>query len=206
MSVEGGGRLLPGLLASLKHDGGSILVVGGPDGQRALCERLGGSDALDREHIALETGGDHGCCCTSPGPDATAEFDARHPAAVAGSGSSPSVPGLSGLASRVITEIDTHAATHHPGKLRLCLGPVDPLVDATDPTRVSLFLDAICERVRQASGMTHVHVTAPPDSDLVARLTPQFDAVLECRADPDPQQRWHLPTRDATTAWIPVED
>lgn len=206
MSVECGAAPLPGVLAGLKREGSSLLVVGDSTGQRALCERLAGSEQLTRDRIIVETSGDQQCRCESMATDSVTRVEVPTAVTVA-AGDDPALQArLSEIASRVVTEIDALADAVGPGDLRVCLGPVDPLFAVSEPDRVALFLDAVLERVRREAGMVHVHVTAPRDSENVARLTLLFDAVLESRADPVIQHRWHLPERDTTTNWLPVED
>lgn len=206
MSVEGGQRVLPGMLAGLKREGSSLLLVGDAEGQQALCDLLRGADSRQRDRVVVETGEQHRSCCTSSTAASTTTIEAGQSVPAGIESRTPSVTPLSTLASSVVAEIDARIARVGAGDLRVCLGPIDPLVAATDEERVATFLDAVLQRVEQASGMAHVHASAPRDSALVTELEPQFDAVLEARADPTPQQRWHLPDRGTSTTWLPIED
>lgn len=206
MSVEGGHRALPAMLAGLKREGSGLLVVGDPAGQRALCARLRGADSRQRARVVVETGDEHRDCCAPPRTASTTTIAARQPVPADTGGRSGSITPLSTLASTVVAELDARIGHVGAGDLRVCLGPIDPLVAATDADQVATFLDAVLQRVEQASGMAHVHVDASRDSTLVTGLQSQFDAVVEARGDPTPQQRWHLPARGTATPWLPVED
>jgi len=191
MSTTSVAAKFPGALSGLERRGGGILVVGTPDGQRRVCERLLGS--TDRERLVVAT--DQAQLTANCHHGAT-EVRARPTQAAACRAGA--VMQSSTLADQVVETIDDHAQGLDPSELRICLGSA-----ASDATAArSIFFDAVLTELERVSALGHVHVPGTYDSDLVRRLEPLFDAVVEVQADPRPQQRWHVPDHGVTTDWI----
>jgi hypothetical protein len=197
MTVERAMTHLPGRLAGLKRRGGGVLVVG-TDGHDALCRRFRGDAATVRRVVTLSQ---ENCV---PGGE-------RRRRAVggtaAGKDEGPATPRLSRLGHDVLGRIDTLADRGlDAAELRVCIGPLDCLVETAGLERAALLLAAILERTRAADGLAHAHTAAAYRSDTVRRLEPLFDAVVEVDADPTPRQRWHFAADDPETGWLPVRD
>lgn len=191
MSATSAASKFPGALSGLKRRGGGILVVGTPDGQRQICERLlGGSDrerlVVGSDEAHLRTDCHHG---TAEFPTCPTQTAACRTGAVMQS---------STLAERVTETIDSQARGLDPSELRVCLGSVTP--DAVEVR--SVFFDAVLDELERVNALGHVHVPGTYDSDPVRRLEPLFDAVVEVQAEPRPRQRWHVPDHEVTTDWI----
>ncbi len=191
MSAKSAAAKVPGALSGLKRRGGGILVVGGTDGQRRLCGRLLGSS--ERERVVVEA---TDCSLTADCPHEAAVVQGRlaQPTACRAG----AVLQSSSLADRVTEAIDVHGQGLAPAELRVCLGPVAP---DTLQSR-SVFLDAVLEELARTNALGHVHVSEPYESDLVRRLEPRFDAIVEVQDEPRHRQRWHFPDHGVTTDWI----
>ena len=191
MTVKSAAAKAPGALSGLKRRGGGILVVGVPGEQRRLCGRLLGS--TKRERVVV--GAEDSCLTADCHHEATVVQGrpAQTTACRAGA-----VLQSSSLADRVTEAIGAHSQGLAPAELRVCLGPVAP--DTLQAK--SVFLDTVLEKLGRVNALGHVHVSEPYESDLVRRLEPRFDAIVEVDADPRPRQRWHFPDHGVTTDWI----
>lgn len=89
-----------------------------------------------------------------------------------------------------------------PGEYRVGVTSVAPLLNDADCTPT---LEAIREAVVDVNGMGHYHLAAPIDTVLDRGVDEGFEAVLELRKQGDAQERWHVPSRDLTTPWVPME-
>ncbi|RXK49021.1 DUF7504 family protein [Halorientalis pallida] len=191
MSAISAAAKVPGVLSGLKRRGGGILVVGAAGEQQRLCDRLLGSS--DRERVVV--GSQDSCLTASCTRDATVVQGQPAQATACRAGA---VLQSSSLADRVTAAIDEHSHGLAPAELRVCLGPVAP--DTLQAK--SVFLDAVLEKIGVVNALGHVHVSEPYDSDLVRRLEPLFDAIVQVRDDPRPRQRWHFPEHGVTTDWV----
>lgn len=91
-----------------------------------------------------------------------------------------------------------------PGQFRLCFDSLRPIVDEYDREAVSRFLDRLTAGIRGVRGMGHFILPVDRGDDVVDRLTPTFDAVVELRTvnDSREQERWYLSEEDLVTDWI----
>jgi hypothetical protein len=201
MTPEIASARLPGYLAGLKRRGGRILVAGN-GGHEPLCRHLQGAADANRRRVVVSVAAQRdGDGSGRPGPTAA------HQRSVRPRDDEDGDVRLSRLARDTLTEIDRLATEGlAAAELRVCIASVDELLAATDLDRTALFLDAVLDRTRAASGLAHVHLGADYRSDPVRRLEPHFDAVVEVRDSPAPAQRWHVPDRNQVTPWVPVRD
>ncbi|WP_433625075.1 DUF7504 family protein [Halomicrococcus sp. NG-SE-24] len=90
-----------------------------------------------------------------------------------------------------------------PAELQVGVASADALLERDDRHAVEQFLRTLGALVRGVDGMGHVRVALPDDHPTVASLSPLFDARIELRRRDGlvPEQRWHVPDRDVTTAW-----
>jgi hypothetical protein len=191
MSAKSAASKVPGALSGLKRRGGGILVVGAPDGQQRLCGRLLGSP--DRERLVVDT--DESSLTAECSHEATV---VRGQPAQATACRAGAVLQSSSLADRVTDSIRRHGEQLDPAELRVCLGHVAP----ETVTAKSVFLDAVVDELGRVNALGHVHVAKSYDSDLVRRLEPLFDAVVQVTDEQRPRQRWHFPDHGVTTDWI----
>lgn len=90
-----------------------------------------------------------------------------------------------------------------PAEFRFSLFTLSALTRQHELDAVERFASAVCDHVRGVSGMGHYHLPVPDDSPTVERLAPLFDARIELREQRGrPEQRWHVPERDAPTEWV----
>ena len=104
----------------------------------------------------------------------------------------------------VIASLERQEGNFDAGRFRLCFDSLRPLVDEYDPEELSRFLDRLTTEIRGVRGMGHFILPVACEDDVVGRLTPSFDAVVELRTvnDSREQERWHLPEEELTTDWI----
>lgn len=90
-----------------------------------------------------------------------------------------------------------------PGELRVGIDSLFPLIQR-DLQATKHSLRTISATIRGVRGMAHYHLRVPDDDTVVRELTPLFDARIELRRNPGlkPEQRWHAPELDETTAWV----
>ncbi len=191
MSAKSAAFKIPGALSGLKRRGGGILVVGAPDEQQRLCGRLLGSS--DRERLVVGT--DESCLTADCPHEATM---VRGQPAQSTTCRAGTVLQSSSLADRVNESIRVHGERLAPAELRVCLGPVAPKTLRAK----SVFLDAVVDELGRVNALGHVHVSESYESNLVRRLEPLFDAVVQVTDEPRPQQRWHFPDHGVTTDWL----
>jgi len=90
-----------------------------------------------------------------------------------------------------------------PAQLRVSVFTLSYLVSQHDSETVEQFVSAVGDHVRGVSGMAHFHLPVADDSEAVQRLAPLFDVRIELREKNGlPEQRWHFPERDVSTAWV----
>lgn len=209
-------------LASMKRRGSNILVVGAcdTDPQVVACRRLLG-DAPQRRRLFVFTHDGHGV----EERLAPAERDASTVRVVdcasttrsTAAGATPATPDaavprtdapLDDLATlgreigAAIDRFDAERGGLDPAELRVCVDSLCPLLAEHDDRQVFRFLHALTSDVRRVCGMGHYHLPVTYGADAVSLLAPLFDAVVEVRARPDPEQRWHLPDHEFTTDWL----
>lgn len=115
--------------------------------------------------------------------------------------------GLHELREEIVTAIgfyDDDAGGVSPAELRLCVDSLNYLVDEHRLPALKRFLRSIGAITKGVRGMAHYHLSMPDDADLVAKLSPLFDARIELRQQngDDPDHRWHVPELGTTTAWV----
>lgn len=212
MSAGGNGDAFSAELAGLKRRGSAILVVSDGGGPGA-CRDLLGSDGEGRRRVLvradefdeLPVPGDEPVVVDSTASDArsAAGFEpdsvGRH---VAGGRSVDTV------ATAVTNEVERIGTDGlEPGELRICLGPLDPLLGRNDVEPVAVALHEVLEAVRSARGMGHAHLSACVDDPVLERLRPLFDVTVETRSTPDGihQQRWRLHEAGIDTGWLQMQ-
>ncbi|MFB6179507.1 MAG: hypothetical protein ABEI77_07280 [Halorientalis sp.] len=201
MSVTAGSTVFPGALATLKREGGRLLVVGDAAGQRTVCRRLFGDPHERRQRMSVCLAEDTHACQHTPATARRVEVQKRATTDRVGS----TTP-VQRLRDDVLTAIDRHTETDpDPSELRVCLGSLDHLVDAAQLDRLGPALQTALDRVQQANGLAHAHLTASRDDYRVRSLEPLFDAVIEASVEPEPRQRWHLCSDDVTSGWLPLQ-
>jgi thioesterase domain-containing protein len=109
----------------------------------------------------------------------------------------------------------THAISHFeqatgglaPAELRIGIASLADFLQVNDLDAVTRFLHQWADLVREVNGMGHVRFPIPDSSELVETLAPLFDARIELRQQgmEPPEQRWHIPQHDITTAWTILE-
>ncbi|MFB6235438.1 MAG: hypothetical protein ABEH81_10810 [Halopenitus sp.] len=182
------------LLMRLKHRGCNLLVVGetDPSVRRRASRRLFGAPLASRTRL-LVTVGD-----VTPDRWLPAEGSVVD-AGILTRGSPVDVREDSFRATLAEKIADVDAA---PGECRVSVTSIAPLLDDAEcrPT-----LDAIREAVVDVNGMGHYHLAASIDTVQERGIDDEFDAVLELRRDGDAQERWHVPSRNLITPWVPME-
>ncbi len=113
------------------------------------------------------------------------------------------VPELSTEISRAITSFETDDGLQ-PGELRVGFDSLESLFEQYDPAVVEQFLGIVTGQIRGANGMGHFVLPHEYDHELVDDLAPLFDAVIEYRVEGDGQERWHFPSRDLHSPWLPL--
>jgi hypothetical protein len=201
-------------LAALKREGSNVLVTGDDagDAHRAACENLFGERVVDRRRTVVSAGGvDASMRGHDPDDARRIEYRAATRGAAAATSDADTVPGvehdLTSLGNAItdaIEEAERTVESLAPAQFRLCVDSLGPLLEAHDERAVFRFLHAVTGDVRVVDGMGHYHFSTAPDADAVRTLEPLFDAVVELRADAEPQQRWRLVDEDAETEWLPL--
>lgn len=208
-------------LASLKRRGSNILVVG-PQGSTThveACSRLLGEEA-SRRRLFVFTDSAYGLeGRLAPGDrdgstvrviDCTSAT--RSAAAATSSGAAPvretapldDLAALGDAIDRIVEDFEHRSGGLEPAELRVCVDSLRPLLAEHGDREVFHFLHALTDRIRTARGMGHFHMPVPRDDTTARVLEPLFDAVVEVRARPNLEQRWHLRSRNITTDWLPL--
>lgn len=201
-------------LANLKQRGCMLLVAGTDhDAADAACARLLGdavSEPRRRLLVAAGDGPERTTTAAAGSPTRTIAFRRMARSASAEDAGAPSttptrsVVGDPGDVHEAI--VDETAALEptdrpfEPSELRVCVDDGAELVATNGEEPVFRFCHALSGHLRDHRGMGHVHVSAPYDSETVARVEPLFDAVIEVREGP--RQRWHLRDADISTDWL----
>lgn len=105
--------------------------------------------------------------------------------------------------AETIDRLDESRGGFVPAELRFCFDSLRPLAENYDDAEVDAFLDPVCERIKDVSGMGHYVLPIERDSPQVRAIEDKFDAIIELRAgDSGPEQRWHLQETNYTTEWF----
>ncbi|MGZ0746568.1 DUF7504 family protein [Haloparvum sp. AD34] len=182
------------LLMRLKRRGCNLLVVGetDPSVRRRASRRLFGAPLASRTRL-LVTVGD-----VTPDRWLPAEGSVVDAGVLTrGSPEDGRQDPFQATVARQIADVDAE-----PGACRVGVTSVAPLLDDADTTPM---LDAMREAVVDVSGIGHYHLAASLDTVRERGVHEGFDAVLELRRDGDAQERWHVPSRDLVTPWVPME-
>lgn len=207
-------------LVTLKRQGCNLLVVGrcGIDAHDEACRRLLGGTGELRRRLLVMIGGrrppDRLPGRSDP-PDRFRLIEHHVPtrgaaAVTSGSTGDPFSAGEtpSQLADETIEAIEAFETAGdglEPAELRLCIRSLSPLIAEYPLEEIESFLDRVTDRVDRANGMGHYHVGEDRGSELIERLAPQFDAVIEVRADrAEPDHRWHLQDEGISSDWLPL--
>jgi hypothetical protein len=204
-------------LEALKRRGCALLLVG-PAAGATRCETLLGDDDRERERLVVDTARARD---PSPGDDsplvhagASNVRSAGVMSTTPGDVSSTETPdldadderetsGLDAVADELIDRIDRlDAEGLKTSELRVCLGDLGTIGSDRSGDLIA-FLDATIERIREAGGMGHLHLS--DTSPLRATIEPLFDVTVEVRPVPDGrQQRWLLHEADLDSGWVAV--
>lgn len=182
------------LLARLKRRGCNLLVVGEtePSVRRRASRRLFGAPLAGRTRLLVTVG--------DVAPDRWLPAEGSVVDAGVLTRGSPAdgmtEPARDALAERIA------AGDADPGEYRVGVTSIAPLLDAADSTPT---LAAIREAVVDVNGIGHYHLAASIETVLDRGIDERFDAVLELRKAGDAQERWHVPSRDLTTPWVPMD-
>ncbi|MFC4450218.1 DUF7504 family protein [Halorussus aquaticus] len=122
-------------------------------------------------------------------------------------------PQLAGLQAEIAESMATfnrHSGGLAPAQLRVGMDSLGALFEHYDHDVVRRCLEVVTGYVHDYDAMGHYVLTEPYGSDRVQRLTDEFDAVVEVRAvdsarhDHHTEERWHVPSRDLITDWLPL--
>lgn len=185
-------------LASLKRQGGTVLVVGAATtAHAAVCERfLGG----DHEQVFVRT--DRVVRPDDESPDAAAVVErpvrTRSACTDAPSAHSPIDPDV--LVDDVRSAM--RAAAHDDRPPRVCFDSLRPLVDEREWQTLVAFLEAVRETAGDIGAVVHFHLPAMVEA-VPSALVETVDAVVEvnCQGHATYQQ-WRIPESGATSEWL----
>lgn len=204
----------------LKRRGCNVLVTGdvGEETSRRLTRKLLGAPDVPRTRVLALTDRDREDAPALLPEGVSVDDDAVHlldydAGTRSASGATATAPDPNaGRAPKALDDLrldlcDAVAAAAadglDPAQLRVGVYTLSYLTSQRDPEAVEQFVRAVGDHVRGVSGMAHYHLPVPDDADRVARLAPLFDVRIELReTNGAPEQRWHFPDRDATTAWV----
>ena len=122
----------------------------------------------------------------------------------------PQLAGLQADLAEAMAAFDRRAGGLDPAQLRVGVDSVGALVENYDADVVRRCLRVVTGYVRDYDAMGHYVLTEPYGSDRAERLAGEFDAVVEIRAvdgakrDHHAEERWHVPSHDLTTDWLPL--
>lgn len=210
-------------LDQLKERGCLVLVVGavGDDATYAGCRRLLGDElSHPRRRLFLTTDSDvskhpgaRATCghsdpsdsraitymttartATSVDPDASMQVDT---AVVDGS-----IEWLTSATEAAVDDLEARAGDLEPGELRVCIDDLEAIIANDDDVEVVEFIRTLRQRVLDAHGMGHAHITRTAPGIPVDAILPFFDAILEVDSQEDCRQRWHVRDAGITTEWL----
>ncbi|MFC7080147.1 DUF7504 family protein [Halorussus caseinilyticus] len=122
----------------------------------------------------------------------------------------PQLAGLQAEIAESMAAFNRHAGTLSPAQLRVGVDSLGALFEHYDENVVRRCLQVVTGYVRDYDAMGHYVLTEPYDSTRVERLAGEFDAVVEVRAvdsekhNHHAEERWHVPSHDLTTNWLPL--
>jgi NAD(P)-dependent dehydrogenase (short-subunit alcohol dehydrogenase family) len=183
-------------LASLKREGGSVLVVGAASGaQHDACHRfLEGDDA----RVFVDTDG-------PVRDDETAVEVIERPVPTrssAAAGTPGGAADIRSLAADLATGMRDRGEDSET--LRVCFDSLRPLVDAADLPSLISALASVRSTARNVGAVVHFHLPAMPEA-VPSALFDAVDAVVEVRRQSGTtHQRWRFPGETETTEWVEV--
>jgi hypothetical protein len=200
-------------LRRLKTGGSAILVVGrvpATVAERAASGLFG--TATDRRRVVVRTG-DGRTRPTDGGwvVDWQTADDGFTRSAAAGDpppDSDESVPSAAALTRATLGAIDDAVGdTPDPGRLRVGVGSLVPLLVATSEETAFRVVHVLTGATRNRRGICHVHLPVARDAELVRTFEPLFDVTVEVRETPSgPSQRWHVHSAGVVTDWLHLDD
>jgi hypothetical protein len=203
-AVDNAPDAFSGELEALKRRGCTLLVVG-PDAGMSRCETLLGDDDRDRTRLVVDTHDGPSPATDSPivRPDTGDVRSATAASSTAGDDPSPAETAPDAVAHELIARIDRlDADGPEPGQLRVCLGDLGSLAP-DGPADMTSFLAPVTERIREASGIGHAHLS--DTSPLRTTVEPLVAVTVEVRPVPGGrQQRWLLHEAGLDSGWLPV--
>ncbi|NHN59078.1 MULTISPECIES: hypothetical protein [Halorussus] len=177
---------------------------------RSVVERLPGPEAVpgslaDTTEVVNHAGPPRSAAEAGGRPEAPPLADISEPQVA-----DPQLAGLQADLAEAMAEFDCRAGGLDPGQLRVGVDSVGALVERYDEDVVRRCLRVVTGYVRDYDAMGHYVLTEPYGSDRADRLADEFDAVVEIRAvdaaggDHHAEERWHVPSHDLTTDWLPL--
>lgn len=184
-------------LASLKRQGGTVLVVGAATPAHAdVCERFVGD--TDDERVIVRI--DRAVHSDEEFPEATVidrPVSTRGASAVAAS----SPVELESLAADVEQAI---RAAADGKRVRVCVDSLRPLADGADHASFVSFLERVRAVAHDTGAIVHFHLPAMAEA-IPASLFDTVDAVLEVEGRGHATyQRWRLPEAGKTSEWVEI--
>lgn len=186
-------------LASLKRQGGTVLVVGAATTAHAdACNRFLGGD--DGEQVFIRT--DRAVRPDRESPEAAAVVERAVPTRSTSTAtpSSPVDPGT--LAADVESAMREAAAD--VDTVRVCFDSLRPLIDTTDRPQLVSFLDTVRAAALETEAIVHFHLPAMVEA-VPSSLFETVDAVVELNGRGHATyQQWHLPESGETSEWVEI--
>ncbi|MEF8808529.1 DUF7504 family protein [Natronomonas sp.] len=187
-------------LASLKRQGGTVLVVGAATTAHAdACERFLGD--ADHEHVFVRT--DRTVRPEEESSEAAAVIERP---VLTRSASSDTTRTSAFDTEMLSADIGSamRAAADDADSVRVCFDSLRPLIDGVDrPSLISL-LNTIREIARETGSVVHFHLPALADG-VPAGLFDAVDAIVELNGQGHATyQQWHLPESGKTSEWIEI--
>lgn len=122
----------------------------------------------------------------------------------------PQLAGLQAELAESMAAFNRHAGGLRPTQLRVAIDSLGSLFEHYEDGVVRRCLQVVTGYVADYSAMGHYILTEPYESEEVEKIASEFDAIIEIRAvdpakhDHDAEERWHIPSRNLTTEWLPT--
>lgn len=182
------------LLGRFKRRGCNLLIVGEtkPAVRRQASRRLFGAPLADRCRLLITVG--------NVSPDRWLPADGNVIDADVLTRNSPTDGVGESLRTTLTAKNENLEAT--PGECRVGITSIAPLLDESGGASL---LEELRNAVVQNNGIGHYHLEMSLDVALDRSVDDGFDAVLELRKAETPEERWHVPSHELTTPWVPME-
>jgi NAD(P)-dependent dehydrogenase (short-subunit alcohol dehydrogenase family) len=186
-------------LASLKRQGGTVLVVGAATTAHAdACDRFLGDE--DHERVFVRT--DRAVRPDEASTDAAVVERAVPTRGASAEAAAPSPIDVTMLTADVESAMLEAAAADET--VRVCFDSLRPLVDVVDWPALVSFLDSVRETARETGAVVHFHLPAMTEA-VPSDLFEAVDAVVELNAQGHATyQQWHLPETGKTSEWVEI--